>query len=92
MTSDTSVGTSDPQRLDLSAAFFLAQEPPYAAGTAPVAVRISQGDGPVRLALGHPATSMNVLLTLDDQGRIREETLTDTKHLVTRRFVYSDNG
>ena len=90
VTSDTSVGTSDPQRLDLSAAFFLEQEP-YAAGTAPVAVRISQGDGPVRLALGYPAASMNVLLTLDDQGRISEETLTDTKHLVTRRFVYSDH-
>ncbi|QSE87701.1 copper resistance protein CopC/CopD (plasmid) [Rhodococcus pseudokoreensis] len=90
VTSDTSAGAPEPQRLDLPAEFFLAQEP-YADGTAPQVARISGDPGPVRLALGYPAASMNVLLTLDEQGRIGEETLTDAKHLITRRFVYPDH-
>ncbi len=90
VTSDTTTGTPDPMRLDLPADFFLAQEP-YADGTAPLAVRTSRGDEPVRLALGYPAASINVLLTLDEHGRISEETLADTKHLVTRRFLYPDH-
>ncbi|BAH55704.1 MULTISPECIES: hypothetical protein [Rhodococcus] len=81
----------EPQRLDLSADFFLAQEP-YADGTAPIAVRLPHADGAVRLVLGYPAAGMNVLLTLDDAGRISEETLTDSKHLVTRRFLYPEPG
>uniref|UniRef100_UPI0006BB4A6A hypothetical protein n=1 Tax=Rhodococcus opacus TaxID=37919 RepID=UPI0006BB4A6A len=76
---------------DLPADFFLAQEP-YADGTAPLAVRLPHQGGTVRLALGYPAAGMNVLLTLDDAGRISEETLTDTKHLVTRRFLYPEPG
>ena len=90
VTSDTSIAAREPQPLDLAADFFLSQEP-YAAGTAPIAVRISRPDQPVRLALGYPAASIDVLLTLDGTGRITEETLTDAKHLVTRRFVYPDH-
>ena len=74
-------------RLDLAAGFFLAQEP-YATGVAPIATRISRAGEPVRLALGYPAASINVLLTLDQEGRISEETLTDDSHLIHRRFVY----
>lgn len=87
VTSDTSAPALQPHRLDVSADFFLSQEP-YLAGTAPIASRISADGRPLRLALGYPAASINVLLTLDAAGRIIEETLTDAKHLVTRRFVY----
>ncbi|WP_244461500.1 hypothetical protein [Rhodococcus sp. ZPP] len=91
VTSDTTTTAPEPQRLDLPADFFLAQEP-YADGTAPLAVRLPHQDGTVRLALGYPAAGMTVLLTLDGAGRISEETLTDTKHLVTRRFLYPEPG
>jgi len=90
VTSDTSTAAGDPTRLDLDAGFFLGQEP-YATGVAPIATRISHGDQPVRLALGYPAASINVLLTLDQEGRISEETLTDDTHLIHRRFVYPDH-
>lgn len=90
VTSDTTTGAGQPRKLDLSGAFFVSQEP-YASGVAPIAARISRGDQPVRLALGYPAASTTVLLTLDTQGRISEESLTDGKHLVHRRFVYPDH-
>jgi len=41
--------------------------------------------GEVRLALGFPAERTYVHLLLD---RIQEETLTDAKHLIHRRFLY----
>ncbi|MGH4016111.1 MAG: copper resistance protein CopC [Pseudonocardiaceae bacterium] len=90
VTSDTTTGVPDPRQLDLTGAFFVSQQP-YAAGTAPVAARISRPGQPVRLALGYPAASTNVQLTLDAQGRISEETLTADTHLVHRRFVYPDH-
>lgn len=90
VTSDTTTPAPTPQQLELGGAFFADQEP-YAAGTAPIAVRISRAGQPVRLALGYPAASATVALTLDGQGRIAEETLTDGTHLIHRRFVYPDN-
>ncbi|MGY4647004.1 copper resistance CopC/CopD family protein [Mycobacterium sp. URHB0021] len=90
VSSDSTTGTGEPHPLHLAAQFFVAQEP-YAAGTAPQAVRILSGSGSVRLALGYPAASINVLLTLDKAGRITDETLTDPSHLVTRRLVYPED-
>ncbi|PXY17574.1 copper resistance protein CopC [Prauserella flavalba] len=87
VTSDTTQRLPAPQRLDLAGEFFMAQEP-YASGVAPLAVRIARDGEPVQLALGFPAASTTVRLTLDDQGRISEETLTDGSHLIHRRFVY----
>ncbi|MEN4473949.1 copper resistance CopC/CopD family protein [Mycolicibacterium cosmeticum] len=87
VTSDTTTAPLEPNRLDLDAGFFLAQQP-YADGTAPITARTSPAGAPVRLALGYPAASINVQLTLDDRGRITEEILSDPKHLVTRRMVY----
>ena len=87
VTSDTTTAPPAPQRLDLTGPFFLAQEP-YASGVAPLAARISQDGRPVRLALGYPAASTTVALTLDVRGRISEETLTDDTHLIRRHFVY----
>jgi copper transport protein len=89
VTSDSTTGTGEPTPLDLSAEFFISQEP-FQAGNAPLAVRLSGGSGATRLALGYPAASINVLLTLDRAGRITDETLTDPSHLVTRRIVYPD--
>jgi copper transport protein len=90
VTSDSTTGTGEPTPLDLSAEFFISQEP-FQAGNAPLAVRLSGGSGATRLALGYPAASINVLLTLDRAGRIADETLTDPSHLVTRRIVYPDH-
>jgi copper transport protein len=90
VTSDTTTGPGTLQRLDLNGAFFLSQEP-YASGTAPITVRISQDGQPVRLALGYPAAAINVALTLDNNGRISAETLTDPTHLIHRRFTYPDH-
>lgn len=87
VTSDTRTAATEPSRLDLDAGFFLSQEP-YAEGTAPIAVRTSAVGAPVQLALGYPAASINVQLTLDEKDRIAVETLTDAQHLVTRRIVY----
>lgn len=89
VTSDTTTGLPDPQPIELSAADFLALAP-YGSGIAPIAARISEPGEPVRLALGFPAASINVRFTLDERGRIVEETLTDAKHLIHRRFVYGD--
>jgi copper transport protein len=89
VTSNTAGPPAEPQRLDLPADFFLAQQP-YADGTAPQAAELPGTAGSVRLALGYPAAGMTVLLTVDDTGRISEETLTDAKHLLTRRFVYPE--
>jgi copper transport protein len=91
VTSDTRTAPAAPNRLDLDADFFLSQEP-YADGTAPIAVRTSADSAPVQLALGYPAASINVQLTLDEKGRIAAETLTDAKHLVTRRIVYPNGA
>ncbi len=90
VTSDTSVAAPQPERLDIEAGFFLSQAP-YADGTAPIAVRVSPPGWPIRLALGYPAASIDVELTLDGRGRIASEKLTDAKHLVTRRIVYPDH-
>jgi len=90
VTSDSTTATAEPTPLDLSAEFFLSQEP-YADGTAPQAVRLA-GSGPTRLALGYPAASINAVLTLDAAGRIVDEALTDPRHLVTRRIVYPDHN
>lgn len=87
VTSDTTAGSPEPNRLDLDAGFFLSQQP-YSDGTAPIAARTSPPGAVARLALGYPAASLSVQLTLDDRGRITEEILTDPKHLVTRRIVY----
>jgi copper transport protein len=90
VTSDSATGAGEPTPLDLSAEFFISQEP-FQAGTAPLAVRLSGGSGATRLALGYPAASIDVLLTLDRAGRITDEILTDPSHLVTRRIVYPDH-
>jgi copper transport protein len=90
VTSDTTTSSTEPQPLDVPAEFFVSQEP-YAGGSAPQAVRLAGGSGAPRLALGYPAASINVLVTLDRAGRIVDETLTDPRHLVTRRIVYSEH-
>jgi len=87
VTSDASAPLPDPVPLQLSAATFLAGEP-YSSGAAPLAVALSTGPGAPRLALGFPAERIYVQLVLDREGRIQEETLTDAKHLIHRRFLY----
>jgi copper transport protein len=90
VSSDSTTSTGPPHPLHLTAQFFVSQEP-YAAGTAPQAVRVVSASGSARLALGYPAASINVLLTLDKAGRIVDETLTDPSHLVIRRLVYPEH-
>ena len=90
VTSDTTTGSGEPQPLDVSAEFFVSQEP-YAGRQRTAGGPPGGGSGATRLALGYPAASINVLLTLDRAGRIVDETLTDPRHLVTRRIVYADH-
>jgi copper transport protein len=90
VTSDTTTGPGVLQRLDLDGSFFASQEP-YASGTAPITARISHDGQPIRLALGYPAAAITVALTLDDDGRISTESLTDRTHLIHRRFTYPDH-
>ena len=71
----------------MGANFFVSQEP-YSDGTAPIAVLTSLEGQPTNLLLGYPAASVTVQLTLDEQGRVAVETLTDPTHLVTRRLAY----
>jgi copper transport protein len=87
VTSDASRPPPEPDRLNIGADFFLSQEP-YSDGTAPIAVLTSSEGQPIRLLLGYPAASVTVQLTLDKQGQISEETLTDPTHLITRRLAY----
>jgi copper transport protein len=91
VTSDTSRPLPEPARLDVGADFFVSQEP-YSDGTAPIAVLTSSQGQPMQLLLSYPAASVNVQLTLDEQGRISAETLTDSTHLTTRRFAYPQGG
>jgi copper transport protein len=89
VTSDARAPLPEPTRLQLDGEFFLASEP-YGSGEAPLAVVTSRGNGPVRLALAFPAERRHATLTLDERGRIVEETLVDPKHVVRRHFVYRD--
>jgi hypothetical protein len=90
VTSDASRPLPEPEPLKLSGPAFLSGEP-YSAGVAPLAVQLSTDAATPRLALGFPAEQIYVLLTLDPQGRIQEETLTDAKHHIHRRFVYRES-
>jgi copper transport protein len=87
VTSDTSRPGPEPTRLDMGAEFFVSQEP-YSDGTAPIAALTSSEGQPIHLLLGYPAASVTAQLTLDEQGRVTVETLTDPTHLVTRRLAY----
>jgi copper transport protein len=89
VTSDTRTPLPEPALLRLDGEFFLSGEP-YGSGEAPVAVVTSRGSGPLRLALAFPAERRHAALTLDERGRIIEETLVDPKHLLRRHFVYHD--
>ena len=79
-----------PTEPPISGPTFLGTEP-YGAGVAPIAVR-SDRDGAVRLHLAFPAEVRTAELRLDEDGRIVEETLTDPKHVILRRFIYPDHA
>jgi copper transport protein len=82
-------GADEPKPLDLSAEFFISQEP-FQAGNAPLAVRLSGGSGATRLALGYPPRRSPCCSPSTGPGAT-DETLTDPNHLVTRRIVYPDH-
>lgn len=90
VTSDTTDELPEPVALPLTASEFLTNEP-YGSGVAPTVVR-SDRDGVVRLLVGFPAEGRTAELVLDRQGRIAAETLTGPKHLILRRFQYSEPG
>ncbi|TFV79567.1 copper resistance protein CopC [Blastococcus sp. CT_GayMR19] len=88
VTSDGTAELPPPTALPLSGPTFLGTEP-YGAGVAPIVVR-SDGEGAVRLYLAFPAEARTAELLLDVEGRIVEETLTDPKHVILRRFTYPE--
>lgn len=87
VTSNTARGLGSLKQLPLTGKDFLASEP-YGSGTAPVTTRLPDENGTRRLALAFPAEHTQLELTLGDNGRILQETLTAPNHLVTRTFVY----
>ncbi len=90
VTSDGTAEQPPPTELPISGPTFLGTEP-YGAGVAPIAVH-SDRDGTVRLHLAFPAEARTAELLLDEDGRIVEETLTDPKHVVLRRFIYPEHA
>lgn len=88
-TSDTATGLPEPQSLTVDGTTFLSNEP-YNSGVAPIAAQVESESGKVRLLMGFPAAGAHAEVTLDDRGRITEETLTGPKHMFKRRFLYPD--
>jgi len=48
--------------------------------------------GRTRLLMGFPASGAHAVVTLDERGRIVEETLTGPKHVFQRRFLYPEGS
>lgn len=89
VTSDGAAEFPHPTELPITGPMFLGTEP-YGTGIAPIVVR-SDRDGAVRLHLAYPAEGRSAELLLDEEGRIVEETLTDPKHVILRRFIYPEH-
>jgi copper transport protein len=90
VTSDTATGLGPRMRIRLTGEEYLAAGP-FGSGRAATVTRyqVHRG-GEVTLALGYPAESVYVLLTVDRQNRIVREVLTSGEHLVTRTLVYDE--
>lgn len=88
-TSDTSADMPDAQPLSVDGTLLLSNEP-YNSGVAPIAAQVETESGATRLLMGFPAAGAHAAITLDDRGRITEETLTGPKHVIKRRFLYHD--
>jgi copper transport protein len=90
VTSDTATGLGPWMRHRLTGEDYLAAGP-FGSGRAATVTRyqVHRG-GEVTLALGYPAESVYVLLTVDRQSRIVREVLTSGEHLVTRTLVYDE--
>lgn len=88
-TSDTAIGLPEPQPLAVDGKTFLSNEP-YNSGVAPIAAQVESESGATRLLMGFPAAGTHAEVTVDERGRITEETLTGPKHVFTRRFLYPD--
>jgi copper transport protein len=91
VTSDTSQPTPEPITLSLPAADWLALQP-YSSGQAAQAVLVPTTTGLTRLALGYPAESRFVEITLDDQHRIVDEVQVDPKHVTRRHYLYNPSA
>lgn len=90
VTSDTATGLGPRMRLRLTGEEYLAAGP-FGSGRAATVTRYQvHPGGEVTLALGYPAESIYVLLTVDRQNRIVREVLTSGEHLVTRTLVYDE--
>jgi copper transport protein len=89
VTSDTAAGPGDVVAIRISGAQLLATEP-YSSGQAPQVVQTGAAGGTTTLAVGFPADSRYVQLSIDDRDRIRSETVVDAKHVTRRTFVYDD--
>jgi copper transport protein len=86
VTSDTAALMPAPQRLPVTAGWFLANEP-YGTGVAPQAIVLPDEAGR-RLRLGFPAERRLAELVLNPGGRIVSATLSDPKHIIQRQFRY----
>ena len=90
-TSNTATGLPAPTELTVTGKHFLSNEP-FNAGIAPIAAVSTDESGRTRLLMGFPASGAHAAVTLDDRGRIVEETLTGPKHVFQRRFLYPEGS
>lgn len=87
VTSDTTTGAGSATLIRLSGQDYLSTGP-YGSGKATTATLLSESRESTTIALGYPAVSTYVLLTVDAEERIIRETLAGPNHLVSRTFVY----
>lgn len=87
-TSDGTSALPPPYQVSVSGEEYIAGSL-FGSGVAPVAVLLPAASGNTRLMLGFPSSGVFADLTIDDDGRIIEETTASPKHVFRRRFDYS---
>lgn len=93
VTSDPSLGRGTARTLLLTGEEFLERaEDPYRTGRAAVVDRVPGEGGTSTLLLGYPGEKIQVEMALDAEGRIARQTVSTPTTLVTRTFVYPEEG
>lgn len=90
VTSNGTAGLPQPTPISLSGEEFL-DSVPYSSGVAPIAAKITTESGATKLLMGFPAAATYTTVTLDNRGRIIQETLAVPNHLIKRRFEYESD-
>ncbi|XES01398.1 CopD family protein [Streptomyces sp. S1D4-11] len=93
VTSDPSLGMGTPRSFPLTGKEFLERaEDPYRTGQAAVVDRVPGEKGTSTLLLAYPGEKIQVEMVLDAEGRMARQTVSTPTTLVTRTFVYPEEG